>query len=92
MVDPSAPAARRASSPLVKRLGGAVESAAVATSRRQFLAKGSGAAVLALAPRAFAQWQPSQRYPDLAVKVLAAPAWSSTSVRWKPFGSSPWIS
>ena len=42
-------------------------------SRRQFLAAGSGtAAALALAPRAFGQWQPSQRYPDPAVKVLDA--------------------
>ena len=41
------------------------------TSRRQFLAAGGGtAAALALAPRAFAQWQPSQRYPDPAVKIL----------------------
>ena len=43
----------------------------MSTSRRQFLASGGGpAAALALAPRAFAQWQPSQRYPDPAVKVL----------------------
>ena len=41
------------------------------TNRRQFLAAGGGtAAALALAPRALAQWQPSQRYPDPAVKVL----------------------
>jgi gluconolactonase len=41
------------------------------TSRRQFLGGGGGAAAaMALAPRAFAQWQPSQRYPDPAVKVL----------------------
>jgi len=41
------------------------------TDRRQFLAAGGGAgAALALAPQAFAQWQPSQRYPDPAVKVL----------------------
>jgi gluconolactonase len=41
------------------------------TSRRQFLAAGAGAAaVTALAARASAQWQPSPRYPDPAVKVL----------------------
>jgi gluconolactonase len=41
------------------------------TSRRQFLAAGTGAAAAtALAGSAFAQWQPSQRYPDPAVKVL----------------------
>jgi gluconolactonase len=41
------------------------------TSRRQFLAVGAGAAaVTALAARGSAQWQPSQRYPDPAVKVL----------------------
>jgi gluconolactonase len=42
------------------------------TSRRRFLAAGGGAAAVALAaPRAgLAQWQPSQRYPDPAVKVL----------------------
>jgi gluconolactonase len=41
------------------------------TSRRQFLGAGGGAAAaMALAPRAFAQWQPSQRYPDPAVKLL----------------------
>ena len=41
------------------------------TSRRQFLAKGGAtAAALALTPSASAQWQPSQRYPDPAVKVL----------------------
>jgi gluconolactonase len=41
------------------------------TTRRQFLGAGGGAAAaMTLAPRAFAQWQPSQRYPDPAVKVL----------------------
>ncbi len=41
------------------------------TSRRQFLAAGgAAAAATALASRAFAQWQPSQRYPDPALKVL----------------------
>jgi gluconolactonase len=43
----------------------------MATNRRQFLATGGGAAAaLTLASRASAQWQPSQRYPDPAVKVL----------------------
>ena len=42
----------------------------MAQDRRHFLASTSGAAALALAPRAFGDWQPSQRYPDPAVKVL----------------------
>jgi gluconolactonase len=41
------------------------------TTRRTFLGlASSGAAGLALASRAPAQWQPSQRYPDPAVKVI----------------------
>jgi gluconolactonase len=39
-------------------------------SRRTFLAGGAAAATLAAAPRAFAQWQPSQRYPDPAVQIV----------------------
>ena len=39
-------------------------------SRRTFLASGSAAATLAMAPRAFAQWQPSQRYPDPSVQIV----------------------
>jgi gluconolactonase len=39
-------------------------------SRRAFLAAGTTAAVLAAAPRAFAQWQPSQRYPDPSVRIV----------------------
>jgi gluconolactonase len=40
-------------------------------SRRRFLSSAGGAAALALAaPRAFTDWQPSQRYPDPAVKVI----------------------
>jgi gluconolactonase len=38
--------------------------------RRTFLAAGTAAAALAAAPRAFAQWQPSQRYPDPAVQIV----------------------
>ena len=42
------------------------------TSRRDFLAAGTGAAAaVALAPRVFAQeWQPSPRYPDPLVKAI----------------------
>ena len=43
------------------------------TSRRQFLAAGSAVLAAAAAPRAFAQsapWNPSQRYPDTAVRVI----------------------
>jgi gluconolactonase len=39
-------------------------------SRREFLKAGAGVAALAAMPRAFAQWQPSQRYPDLAIKIV----------------------
>ena len=39
-------------------------------SRRAFLAAGTTAATLAVAPRAFAQWQPSQRYPDPSVQIV----------------------
>jgi gluconolactonase len=39
-------------------------------NRRTFLRSGSAAAALATVPRAFAQWQPSQRYPDPAIKIL----------------------
>ena len=39
-------------------------------SRRLFLTGGAAAATLAMAPRAFAQWQPSQRYPDPTVQIL----------------------
>lgn len=38
--------------------------------RRAFLAAGTAAAALAAAPRAFAQWQQSQRYPDPAVQIV----------------------
>jgi gluconolactonase len=39
-------------------------------SRREFLAAGTAAATLAVAPRAFAQWQPSQRYPDPSIQIV----------------------
>jgi gluconolactonase len=40
-------------------------------TRRQFLAAGAGAAVVATAaPRLDADWQPSARYPDPAIKIL----------------------
>ena len=41
------------------------------SNRREFLAAGTGAAAAAaLAPGAIAEWRPSPRYPDPAVKVL----------------------
>ena len=42
------------------------------SNRRDFLAAAAGAsaATSALASRAFAQWQPSPRYPDPAIKIL----------------------
>jgi gluconolactonase len=39
-------------------------------SRRAFLAAGTTVAALVAAPRAFAQWQPSQRYPDPSVRII----------------------
>jgi gluconolactonase len=39
-------------------------------NRRAFLAAGSVVGVSAAAPRAVADWQPSQRYPDPLVKVI----------------------
>jgi gluconolactonase len=44
--------------------------------RREFLTAGIAASAVAFAPRAFAQWQPSPRYPDPSVKVLD-PAFAS---------------
>jgi gluconolactonase len=38
--------------------------------RRQFLAAAGAVAASAAMPKAFAQWQPSPRYPDPAVKVI----------------------
>jgi len=39
-------------------------------SRRSFLAGSGAAATLAVASRAFAQWQPSQRYPDPSIQIV----------------------
>jgi len=39
-------------------------------TRRTFLTTGSVAVALTAAPRAFAQWQPSQRYPDPAIQIV----------------------
>lgn len=39
-------------------------------NRREFLAAGSAASVLAAAPLAGAEWQPSQRYPDPLVRII----------------------
>src|SRR5437762_3137167 len=39
-------------------------------SKREFLKAGAGIAALAAMPRALAQWQPSQRYPDPSIKIV----------------------
>ncbi len=39
-------------------------------NRRTFLAAGTATAALASAPRAFAEWQPSQRYPDPSIQIV----------------------
>ena len=39
-------------------------------TKREFLKAGAGGAALAAMPRAFAQWQPSQRYPDPLIKIV----------------------
>lgn len=39
-------------------------------NRRDFLHAGAVFAATAAAPRAFSEWQPSQRYPDPAVRVI----------------------
>src|SRR5215510_1305625 len=39
-------------------------------NRRAFLAAGSAVGVVAAVPRAVADWQPSQRYPDPLVKII----------------------
>ena len=40
------------------------------TSRREFLAAGTAVAAAALARPAYAQWQPSPRYPDPSIKIV----------------------
>ncbi len=40
------------------------------SNKRQFLKAGAGVAALAAMPRALAQWQPSQRYPDPLIKSI----------------------
>jgi gluconolactonase len=40
------------------------------TSRRTLLTAGAATAALAAMPRAFAQWQPSQRYPDPSIRII----------------------
>src|SRR6266404_6233426 len=40
------------------------------SSRRAFLAAGSAAAAMVAMPRAFAQWQSSQRYPDPSIRII----------------------
>jgi len=42
----------------------------MAIDRREFLVAGTAAAAIAAVPRAFGQWQPSQRYPDPLIKIL----------------------
>ena len=39
-------------------------------SRREFLVAAGALAASAVMPKAFAQWQPSQRYPDPSVKII----------------------
>src|SRR5258706_4728211 len=39
-------------------------------SKREFIKAGAGVAALAMMPRALAQWQPSQRYPDPLIKIV----------------------
>ena len=39
-------------------------------SRREFLVAAGALAASAAMPKAFAQWQPSQRYPDPSVKII----------------------
>src|SRR4051794_32832449 len=39
-------------------------------TRRDILRRAAIAAAVATMPRALAQWQPSQRYPDPAIKII----------------------
>jgi gluconolactonase len=40
------------------------------TTRRELLVTGAAAAAVAAAPRAFADWEPSPRYPDPAIRAI----------------------
>jgi gluconolactonase len=40
------------------------------SSKRTFLKTGAGLAALAAVPKAFAEWQPSQRYPDPSIRII----------------------
>jgi len=40
------------------------------TNRREFLAAAGAVAAVVAAPKALAQWQPSQRYPDPSIKII----------------------
>jgi gluconolactonase len=40
------------------------------TTRRTLLTAGAAAAAMSAMPRAFAEWQPSQRYPDPSIKII----------------------
>jgi gluconolactonase len=42
----------------------------MAANRREFLVAAGAVAASAAMPKAFAQWQPSQRYPDPSVKII----------------------
>src|SRR5690349_16963567 len=39
-------------------------------SRRRLMTAGIAAAAMTAMPRAFAEWQPSQRYPDPSIKII----------------------
>src|ERR687888_1494250 len=65
----------------------------MAFNRREFLVSAGAAASMTVASSAFAQWQPSQRYPDPSVKIvdqsfaryrlaLAAVERLATGMRW----------
>lgn len=44
--------------------------AEAAAGRRRFITAGAAVAAAAVAPRAFAAWEPSQRYPDPSIQVI----------------------
>src|SRR5882672_1272019 len=53
-----------------RRIGTLWEEETMGANRREFLAAAGAAAACAAMPEAFAQWQPSPRYPDPSVKVV----------------------